>query len=115
MGYCPQFSALVDSLNARDHLRLFARLRDIPEKDVNDQVEHWIARMSKFSATVYQNSAVDILISSLLIFNDRPLGMRGQTILDLQWRQSETSQRGHGHDGQPKSRSPRRANSRCRP
>lgn len=35
MGYCPQFDALNDLLTAREHLKLYARIRGIQEEDVN--------------------------------------------------------------------------------
>ena len=34
MGYCPQFDGLDSKLTAVEHLRLYARLRGVPEKDV---------------------------------------------------------------------------------
>ncbi|XP_058807192.1 ATP-binding cassette sub-family A member 7-like isoform X2 [Phymastichus coffea] len=46
MGYCPQHGALVSSLDARDHLRLFARLRGIPELQVELEVQTWIRRLN---------------------------------------------------------------------
>lgn len=47
MGYCPQTDALISSLNAFDHLRLFARLRGIPKANVELEVNKWINRLSK--------------------------------------------------------------------
>lgn len=47
MGYCPQTSALIASLNARDHLKLFALLRGVPKRQVTLEVEKWINRLSK--------------------------------------------------------------------
>ena len=32
IGYCPQFDALYDTLTAREHLHLYARMRGIPYK-----------------------------------------------------------------------------------
>ncbi|XP_014205582.1 ATP-binding cassette sub-family A member 3-like isoform X2 [Copidosoma floridanum] len=46
MGYCPQNNALIKSLNAYDHLRLFARLRGIPEHQVETEVRKWINRLN---------------------------------------------------------------------
>ena len=40
IGYCPQFDALMPLLTAREHLKFFARLRGIPEKNVK-QVSEW--------------------------------------------------------------------------
>ena len=34
MGYCPQFDGLDNLLTAAEHLRLYARLRGVPEKDI---------------------------------------------------------------------------------
>lgn len=34
MGYCPQFDAIDDLLNGREHLEFYARLRGVPEKEV---------------------------------------------------------------------------------
>jgi len=50
MGYCPQTDALIPSLNAFDHLRLFARLRGIPKSNVELEVNKWINRLSESSA-----------------------------------------------------------------
>ncbi|KAL7306039.1 hypothetical protein TKK_0001504 [Trichogramma kaykai] len=46
MGYCPQNDALITSLNAYDHLRLFARLRGIPSYQVEKEVATWIKRLN---------------------------------------------------------------------
>ena len=34
MGYCPQFDALVDELTGAEQLTLYARLRGVPENEV---------------------------------------------------------------------------------
>eukprot|EP00061_Rhincodon_typus_P013390 g39732.t1 len=34
MGYCPQFDAIDDFLTGREHLLLYARLRGIPEDEI---------------------------------------------------------------------------------
>lgn len=34
MGYCPQFDGLDSLLTASEHLRLYARLRGVPEKHI---------------------------------------------------------------------------------
>ncbi|KAF7399046.1 hypothetical protein HZH66_006943 [Vespula vulgaris] len=46
MGYCPQTDALINSLNAFDHLRLFAKLRGIPPEKVDLEVNKWINRLN---------------------------------------------------------------------
>ncbi|NXU74146.1 ABCA4 protein, partial [Oreotrochilus melanogaster] len=40
MGYCPQFDAIDDLLTGREHLYLYARLRGIPEEDIQ-RVAEW--------------------------------------------------------------------------
>ncbi|XP_015588178.1 ATP-binding cassette sub-family A member 1 isoform X2 [Cephus cinctus] len=42
MGYCPQSHDLIPSLNAWEHLRLFAGLRGIPRSCINQEVAKWI-------------------------------------------------------------------------
>lgn len=46
MGYCPQTDALINSLNAFDHLRLFAKLRGIPKDRIELEVNKWINRLN---------------------------------------------------------------------
>lgn len=48
MGYCPQNDAIITSLNAYDHLSLFARLRGIPDELVQTEVNQWIKNLSKY-------------------------------------------------------------------
>ena len=48
MGYCPQNDANIRCLNAYEHLKLFARLRGVPEHQVNDEVKKWVDRLSKY-------------------------------------------------------------------
>jgi len=55
MGYCPQTDALIPSLNAFDHLRLFARLRGIPKSNVELEVNKWINRLSESSVMIICN------------------------------------------------------------
>ncbi|KAG1338408.1 ABC transporter A family member 1 [Cocos nucifera] len=38
IGYCPQFSALLEFLTAREHLELYARIKGVPEISINDVV-----------------------------------------------------------------------------
>ena len=45
LGYCPQFDALIDTLTAREHLVLFARIKGVPEEIMDDYVEHLILRL----------------------------------------------------------------------
>ncbi|KAJ8686326.1 hypothetical protein QAD02_022120 [Eretmocerus hayati] len=46
VGYCPQNDAIIRSLNSYDHLRLFARLRGVPESQVEKEVDLWIQRLN---------------------------------------------------------------------
>ncbi|XP_008203624.1 retinal-specific phospholipid-transporting ATPase ABCA4-like [Nasonia vitripennis] len=46
IGYCPQNDALISSLNAYDHLRLFGRLRCIPEDKLEAEVAIWINKLN---------------------------------------------------------------------
>lgn len=43
MGYCPQFDALVDELTGSEQLTLYARLRGVPENEVQ-RVSTYMAR-----------------------------------------------------------------------
>lgn len=43
MGYCPQFDALNDLLTAREHLKLYSRIRGIQEEDVSQVSKHRIS------------------------------------------------------------------------
>nr|XP_033770847.1 phospholipid-transporting ATPase ABCA1-like [Geotrypetes seraphini] len=45
MGYCPQFDALDDLLNGREHLEFYARLRGVPENDVKKVAEWGIKKL----------------------------------------------------------------------
>ena len=45
VGYCPQFDALFKLMTGREHLRLYARLKGVEERDVDAVVEEQISRM----------------------------------------------------------------------
>ncbi|XP_051153055.1 phospholipid-transporting ATPase ABCA1-like [Leptopilina boulardi] len=45
MGYCPQNHALIESLNSREHLELFASLRGVPLSQISSEVENWIKKL----------------------------------------------------------------------
>ena len=47
MGYCPENNAIVECLDTYAHLKLFARLRGLPESMVNIEVEKWIGILSE--------------------------------------------------------------------
>ncbi|XP_058807217.1 retinal-specific phospholipid-transporting ATPase ABCA4-like [Phymastichus coffea] len=46
MGYCPQNEALIKTLNAYDHLYLFARLRGVADRKIDREVAKWIDRLN---------------------------------------------------------------------
>ncbi|XP_032883716.1 retinal-specific phospholipid-transporting ATPase ABCA4 [Amblyraja radiata] len=50
MGYCPQFDAIDDLLTGREHLQLYARLRGVPEDEM-DRVAEWA--IEKLDLTEY--------------------------------------------------------------
>ncbi|XP_062920691.1 retinal-specific phospholipid-transporting ATPase ABCA4 [Mobula hypostoma] len=50
MGYCPQCDAIDDLLTGREHLLLYARLRGVPEDEI-DQVANWA--IEKLDLTEY--------------------------------------------------------------
>ncbi|XP_039629926.1 ATP-binding cassette sub-family A member 2 isoform X3 [Polypterus senegalus] len=50
IGYCPQFDALFEDLTAREHLKLYTRLRGVPWKD-EDRVVQWA--LDKLELTKY--------------------------------------------------------------
>lgn len=45
LGYCPQFDAIFPLLTAREHLAFYARLRGVPEKDINTVVEWGVRKL----------------------------------------------------------------------
>lgn len=36
IGYCPQFDALLEFLTAKEHLELYARIKGVPELQIDD-------------------------------------------------------------------------------
>ena len=48
MGYCPQMNAMIKSLNAYEHLKVFARIRGIPNQYVNSEVNKWINKLGNY-------------------------------------------------------------------
>lgn len=36
IGYCPQFDALLEFLTVQEHLELYARIKGVPEYDLED-------------------------------------------------------------------------------
>ena len=45
VGYCPQFDALIEKLTVRETLTMYARLRGVPEPDINDVVTTLISKL----------------------------------------------------------------------
>lgn len=45
IGYCPQFDALIESLTAREHLLLFARIKGVKESEVHGYVNTLIQKL----------------------------------------------------------------------
>ena len=45
IGFCPQFDAVYPLMTAREHLRMYARLKGIAESDIQKVVEEQIVRM----------------------------------------------------------------------
>lgn len=43
MGYCPQFDALVDLMTGREMLHMIARVRGIPESEI-ESVANWMIK-----------------------------------------------------------------------
>ncbi|XP_044739863.1 phospholipid-transporting ATPase ABCA3-like [Chrysoperla carnea] len=42
MGYCPQFEGILPVLSGREILKLFAKLRGVPQKEIKDEVNKWL-------------------------------------------------------------------------
>ncbi|KAL7375204.1 hypothetical protein ABVT39_013723 [Epinephelus coioides] len=84
MGYCPQFDALDELLNGREHLEFYARLRGVPEKEVT-MVAEWgiqklgLVKYSSKSAGTYSggnkrklSTAIALIGCPPVIFLDEP-------------------------------------------
>lgn len=61
MGYCPQFDALNDLLTAREHLKLYARIRGIEEEDVNQVCTMCTIKKSRSLVSKNEQSEVKTL------------------------------------------------------
>lgn len=46
LGYCPQIDPLLDHLNSREHLRLFAVLKGVRKRDIERAVEEVLQRVA---------------------------------------------------------------------
>ncbi|XP_045920999.1 phospholipid-transporting ATPase ABCA1-like isoform X1 [Micropterus dolomieu] len=84
LGYCPQFDAIDDLLNGREHLEFYARLRGVPEKEVS-MVAEWgiqklgLVKYSTKSAGTYSggnkrklSTAIALIGCPPVIFLDEP-------------------------------------------
>jgi len=40
MGYCPQFDGLIEQMTGAETLRMFARLRGVPEAEIPGCIAH---------------------------------------------------------------------------
>lgn len=45
VGYCPQFDAILDQLTGRETLRMFARLRGVPEARIDEHITDLAAQL----------------------------------------------------------------------
>jgi len=84
LGYCPQFSALIGCLTAREHLWMFARLRGIPEFKIKEKVEAELQRLdlAKYAdvrCSIYSegvrrklSTAIAIVGSPAIVLMDEP-------------------------------------------
>lgn len=84
LGYCPQFDAIDDLLNGREHLEFYARLRGVPEEEVKKVAEWGIQKLglvkySNKSAGTYSggnkrklSTAIALIGCPPVIFLDEP-------------------------------------------
>ena len=75
IGYCPQFSALIDALTVREHLELFARIKGVPEPGVSRRVR---AKMAEMDLVDFADKAAGSLSGG----NQRKLSVAIATISD---------------------------------
>ena len=75
IGYCPQFSALIDALTVREHLELFARIKGVPEPRVPGRVR---AKMGEMDLLDFADKAAGSLSGG----NQRKLSVAIATISD---------------------------------
>jgi ABC-type multidrug transport system ATPase subunit len=68
IGYCPQFDALLDLLTVREHLELFARIKSVPEKEIEGVVR---TKLEEMDLTDFENK----LAGSLSGGNKRKLSV----------------------------------------
>lgn len=58
VGYCPQHEALLDTLSVGEHLELFARIKSIPEVDIEHTVR---CQLKLFHLTRYRHTLIKAL------------------------------------------------------
>ena len=46
VGYCPQFDALIENLTVKETLYMYARVRGVPEKDIESTVKGMIEKLA---------------------------------------------------------------------
>ncbi|XP_014274392.1 phospholipid-transporting ATPase ABCA3 [Halyomorpha halys] len=78
MGYCPQFSALIDDLTAKQMLTLFAKLRLVPSHYVDTIVMKWIHLLgleeySDICCGVYSGGNMRKLSTALAFIGNPPI------------------------------------------
>jgi len=56
VGYCPQFDALFDLLTGREHLKLYARIKGVPESSIAALVD---AKISEMDLTQYADRSAN--------------------------------------------------------
>lgn len=95
-GYCPDSDVMLNSLNAYDHLRLFARLRGIPGESVDSEAAKWISRLNlegpthatrNYSATQKRklNLAMALIGNPTLVLLDEPTAKLDPMNKELLW------------------------------
>lgn len=84
LGYCPQFDALIERMTSREQLRMYARLRGVPEDQIDevvnteikrlDLLEYADARCGTYSGGVKRklSTAIAIVGNPPLILLDEP-------------------------------------------
>ncbi|KAG1683898.1 ATP-binding cassette sub-family A member 3 [Nymphon striatum] len=85
LGYCPQFDALIDEFTGSESLRLFARLRGIPES----RIDHIIKKLSEDLIGGNKrklSTAIALIGNSPVIFLDEPTSGVDPVARRLMWK-----------------------------
>ncbi|KAJ0389711.1 hypothetical protein ATCC90586_011487 [Pythium insidiosum] len=89
IGYCPQFDALFELLSVREHLELFARIKGVPSRDLEQVVKDLMHQMNlddfenKLAGTLSGGNkrklsvAIAMIGSPPIIFLDEPSTEKG--------------------------------------